>query len=715
MQKITLAKTAGFCFGVNRAMNLLEQLVKDGKKVCTLGPIIHNPQVISYFENLGVRIVDRPDECVPGGTLVIRTHGITKDLLSDVKNNGEEYCNATCPFVTKIHKIISGHSAKENATLIAGDKSHPEVIGIRSYCTGESFVFNSEEELDEIIKNNPDLKEKDIILVSQTTFSTKIFEKCVKKIKLVYTNAVIFDTICSATEERQAEAASLSLTNDAMVIVGGRQSSNTAKLKSVCESNCPTFLIETADELKNIDFKAFHSVAVTAGASTPDSIIKEVLNTMSENLENKTTSVEKEEPVISSAENFADMVEEYIDSSSDQKVTGIVVSVSPTEIQVEIAGRKHTGYIPLDEYTSDPTVDPQNEVKIGDKLDLIIMKTNDMEGTMMLSKRRYDAVKAWDALSESTDETAEGKVTAVVGDGKGLFVQYGAIRVFIPASLAKSNRSDSLEDMVKKTVRFKIIEVDKKRKRVVGSIKAAMKDIRREAEEAFWAQAEEGQVYHGTVRSLTSYGAFVDLGGVDGMVHISELSWTRIKHPSDVVNVGDTVEVYIKALDRENKKISLGYKKVEDNPWEILRRDYPVGSECDATVVGLTSFGAFANILPGIDGLVHISEIAYEHIGNPSEVLKVGDKIKVKILEVDFDKKRVSLSRKALLEDPVIDTAEDAAPVAIEDIEAEEASEEATEAKPEETPEATEEVKSEAVSEAEAEDKAVSAEEKTGE
>lgn len=677
MQKITLAKTAGFCFGVNRAINLLEELVDSGKTVCTLGPIIHNPQVISYFEKRGVKIVENPNDCADGSVLVIRTHGVTKELLAEVQSHTVQYCNATCPFVTKIHKIVSENSKKDNVTLIAGDKSHPEVIGIRSYCAGKSFVFNNEDELDEIIKNNPDLPKKDIILVSQTTFSTKIFEKCVKKIKFVYTNAVIFDTICSATEERQTEAASLSLTNDAMVIVGGRQSSNTAKLKSVCENNCPTFLIETADELKNIDFTAFQSAAVTAGASTPDSIIKEVLNTMSENVENKITSVEKEEPAMSSAENFADMVEEYIDSSSDQKVTGVVVSVSPTEIQVEIAGRKHTGYIPLDEYTQDPTVDPRNEVKVGDKLDLIIMKTNDMEGTMMLSKRRYDAAKAWDALTEDTEETVEGKVTGVVGDGKGLFVQYGAIRVFIPASLSKVSRNDSLEDMVKKTVQFKIIEVDKKRKRVVGSIKAAMKDIRKEAEDAFWAQAAEGQVYTGTVRSLTSYGAFVDIGGVDGMVHISELSWTRIKHPSDVLSVGDTVEVYIKSLDNENKKISLGYKKVEDNPWEILKRDYPVGSECDATVVGLTSFGAFANILPGIDGLIHISEIAYEHIGNPAEVLKVGDKIKVKILEVDFDKKRVSLSRKALLEAPVIDTAEEAAPVAIEDVKVDDSEESA--------------------------------------
>lgn len=675
MQRITLAKTAGFCFGVNRAVKLLENLVNSGKSVCTLGPIIHNPQVIQNFESRGVRVIEHPKSCENGEILVVRTHGVPKDILSEVAKISPDFCDATCPFVTKIHRIVSAHSAPDVVTLIAGDKNHPEVIGIRSCCKGSSYVFNTESELNSVIEQYPDLSKYGIILVSQTTFSTKIFEKCVKKIKLVYTNAVIFDTICSATEERQEEAARLSLTNDAMVIIGGRQSSNTAKLKSVCESNCPTFLIETARELKNIDLSSFQSVGVTAGASTPDSIIKEVLNTMSENTEIKNTSVEKEEPAMSSGENFADMFEEYIDSSSDQKVTGCVVGVTPTEILVEITGRKHAGYIPYSEYSSDPNADPMNEIKVGDTMDLIIMKTNDQEGTMMLSKRRYDAAKAWDELSEDSEETVEGVVTGVVGDGKGLFVQFGGIRVFIPASLAKANRNDSLEDMVKRTVQFKIIEIDKKRKRVVGSIKAAMKDIRKEAEDAFWAQAEEGQVYHGTVRSLTSYGAFVDLGGVDGMIHISELSWTRIKHPSEIVNVGDTVEVYIKALDHENKKISLGYKKVEDNPWEILKRDYPVGTECEAKIVGLTTFGAFANILPGIDGLIHISEITHEHIGTPSEVFKPGDKVQVKILDIDFEKKRVSLSRKALLEAPAVDLTEEAAPVAIEDIPVETAEE----------------------------------------
>lgn len=391
---------------------------------------------------------------------------------------------------------------------------------------------------------------------------------------------------------------------------------------------------------------------------------------MSENLTQTGAEIVEKEATEASSEaaSFADMLEEYIDSSSDQAVVGRVVAVTPTEIEVEIAGRKHTGYVTAAEYSSDPSVDIEKDVHIGDELHLIVMKTNDSEGTMALSKRRYDAMKAWDELTEDNEATVEGKVTGVVGDGKGLFVQYNGIRVFVPASLAKRNRSDSLEEMVGQTVQFKIIEVDRRRRRVVGSVRAALREARAAAADAFWAQAEEGQTYTGTVRSLTSYGAFVDIGGVDGMIHISELSWSRIKHPSEVVNVGDTVEVYIKGLDREKKKISLGYKKAEDNPWEVLRRDYPNGSVLPAKIVGLTTFGAFANILPGIDGLIHISEISHKHIANPADVLQVGQAVQVELLDVDFDKKRVSLSMKALEEEPAADTAEEAAPVSIDEL-----------------------------------------------
>ena len=677
--QITLAKTAGFCFGVNRAVNMLYDLVDKGVSVCTLGPIIHNPQVIEDFENKGVNILDSIEYATKDKKVVIRTHGVERGVLEYCENNSLNYTDATCPFVKKIHKIVRENSSNELPVLIAGDKKHPEVVGIRSYCQGDCFVFNSCEELEEIFKNNDFNVEKPFIVVSQTTFSTKEWKKCVKNINLHYTNAIIFDTICNATEERQAEALLLSQKNDMMIIIGGRTSSNTAKLKAVCEPNCPTYLIETAKELLDIAFCDVQSIGVTAGASTPDSIIKEVLKTMSEIFEN-TNTINMEET------GFEQMLEESLNSmSSDQNVIGTVVGFTATEIQVEVAGRKHTGYVSFDEYSDDPSADPKAELKVGDEIKLRIMKTNDVEGTIKLSKRLYDRGAIWENI-EADDTIHTGVVTGIVGDNKGVFVQSGAIKVFVPASLAKMRRSDSLEDLLKTEVEYKIIEVNKQRRKVVGSIREVAAAKKAEVVDAFWANIAEGAVYTGTVRSLTNYGAFVDLGGVDGMVHISELSWQRIKHPSEVVKVGDAIEVYVKELDRENKKISLGYKKVEDNPWEVLKRDYPVDSEVECKIVSLTSFGAFAQIIPGVDGLIHISQIAYKHIGTPAEVLKVGDVVKAKIMEIDFDKKRVSLSIKALLEPPVVEEVAEATEEApAEEAVAEEAvAEEAVEAPVEE-------------------------------
>ncbi len=658
--QITLAKTAGFCFGVNRAVNMLYDLVEAGVNVCTLGPIIHNPQVIEDLKARGVDIIDKVTAAESGKKIVIRTHGVEREILDFCTSNNIDHIDATCPFVKKIHKIVQKNSTAELPVLIAGDKSHPEVVGIKSYCMGDCYVFNSADELENILAQHKFNIEKPFIVVSQTTFSTKEWKKCVKKINLHYTNAIIFDTICSATEERQAEALELSQKNDMMIIIGGRTSSNTAKLKAVCEPNCPTYLIETAKELLDIAFCDVQSIGVTAGASTPDSIIKEVLKTMSEILNTNTNNMEENA-------GFEQLLEESLNSmSSDQNVIGTVVGFTATEIQFEVAGRKHTGYVSFDEYSDDPSADPKAELKVGDEIKLRIMKTNDVEGTIKLSKRLYDRGAIWENL-DVDDTIHTGVVTGIVGDNKGVFVQSGSIKVFVPASLAKMRRSDSLEDILKTTVEFKIIEVNKQRRKVVGSIREVAASKKKEIEDAFWSNIAVGNVYTGTVRSLTSYGAFVDLGGVDGMVHISELSWQRIKHPSEVVKVGDTVEVYVKDLDAENKKISLGYKKVEDNPWEILKRDYPVDSDVECKIVSLTTFGAFAQIIPGVDGLVHISQISHKHIGTPAEVLKVGDVVNAKIMEIDFDKKRVSLSIKALLEAPEVEEAAEETAEAVEE------------------------------------------------
>ncbi|MBO5184285.1 MAG: 4-hydroxy-3-methylbut-2-enyl diphosphate reductase, partial [Clostridia bacterium] len=535
---LTLAKTAGFCFGVDRAVSTLYNMVESGKKVCTLGPIIHNPSVIEDLEKKGVHIIEHPAQAPQDTTVVIRTHGVEKFVIDELQKRGLDYIDLTCPFVMKIQKIVERHSKKDRLLLIAGDENHPEVRGFRSRWEGESLVYKNEEELTHLLENHPEIEKGEVYVVAQTTFSVKEWEKTSKNLKKLCTNGFFFDTICSATNDRQKEAFELSLRSDAMIVVGGRSSSNTAKLKAVCEKNCPTFLVETARELAKYDFSRFRSVGVTAGASTPAGIIKEVLSTMSEILNEQTNSEEM---------SFEAALEENLKSmSSDQKVRGVVVGIAPNEIQVDI-GRKYAGFVPIEEYSNDPTADPKSELKIGDEIDLIIMKTNDSEGTMMLSKRRFDAIAAWDNImkAKEDEEILEGVVAEAVKGGVLVYSQ--GVRVFIPGSLTGLPREADLSELVKTKVRFRIIDVDKAKKRAVGSIRSVVREERKAATEAFWAQVEEGQEYTGTVKSLTSYGAFVDLGGVDGMVHISELSWKRIKHPSEVVKEGDVVKVYVKA------------------------------------------------------------------------------------------------------------------------------------------------------------------------
>lgn len=628
---------------MNRAVTIVNNLLEEGKKVTTLGPIIHNPHMVAELAERGVEIADTPNDLSSmDRTLVIRSHGVPQSVIDEIEQKGISYENATCPFVSKIHQIVKDNSREGKVVLIAGDENHPEVQGIVGHCEGEHYIFRNYEDLEKLLKKLENIENISICVVAQTTYDVKEWKNCLKLLKKVYTNAKIFDTICSATSIRQSEAEELASISDIMVVIGGRQSSNTAKLFSVCKSKCErTYLIESAIELDDIALIDADIIGITAGASTPARIIKEVFNTMTENIE-KTENT---------AENFAELLEESLKNfNTDEKVHGVVVGIAPNEVYVDV-GRKQAGFIPLAELSNDPNAKAEDLVKIGDELDLLIMRTNDQEGTIMLSKKRLDAIKGWDEIIKANEEDTPvtGFVTDVVKGG--VIAVANGVRVFIPASQATATRGEPLENLLKKEVTFKIIEVNKGRRRAVGSIRAILKEERQKLADKFWETAEIGKKYTGTVKSLTSYGAFVDIGGIDGMIHISELSWGRIKHPSEVVKVGDTVEVYIKDLDREKGKISLGYKKTEDNPWEILKRDYPEGTVTEATIVGMTDFGAFANILPGIDGLIHISQISTERIEKPQDVLKIGDKVTVKITKIDFDKKRISLSIRELLED----------------------------------------------------------------
>ena len=630
--EILKAKTAGFCFGVDRAVRMTYGLADGGHKVATLGPLIHNPQCVADLTGRGVITVDTPDQVPEGYEVVIRSHGVPRDVYDQLAQRNLVVHDATCPFVAKIHRIARRAEEEGKCLLVAGDKNHPEVQGIVGHTRGEVFVFADLAELQ--AWDGPKMTKNGLFVVAQTTFQVTKWLECAEFLKKVYTNAELFDTICSATWTRQQEAEGLSQRCDLMVVIGGHHSSNTQKLVKVAARHTRAVSVETADELRPEWFSGVRRVGVTAGASTPSSIIEEVLNRMSEEIRDEMS--------------FAEMLEasEAKPVFAGKVVKGIVTSVKPNEIEVDI-GTKHTGYVKLSEMTDDPSARAEDLVKVGDELDLVVEKTNDQEGSVYLSKKKLESRKGLEEIAKAAEEgtVMEGVVTEA--NKGGVVVLVKGVKVFVPRSQATMRRDEDYTQLVKQNVKLVITECAGRK--IVGSINKVTAEANAAKREAFWANVEVGQTYTGVVKSLTSYGAFVDVGGVDGLCHISELSWNRIKHPSEVVSVGDTIEVYVKDLDRENKKVSLGYKKAEDNPWEKLRNEYPIGSVFTAPVVSITKFGAFVRILPGVDGLVHISEISNERVEKVGDVLKVGDEVNVKLLDVDFDKKRISLSMKALL------------------------------------------------------------------
>ena len=643
---VRIAKSAGFCFGVSRAVELVEQAAKSGKRVATLGPIIHNSHVVAKFEKLGVRVIEQPEDALPGETVIIRSHGVARSVYERLERQGVEIIDATCPFVKRIHGIVSRAEEEGKLPVIIGTPTHPEVEGIAGWC-GECQVFAGPEELKNWAESQENLKNLAICMVSQTTSTEFLWKSCVNFAKKQFTNPKIFDTICRATEYRQSEAAELSAHCQAMVVVGDPKSSNTGRLAMICREHCSkVFLVDNAAELNREEFCGVTDVGITAGASTPAWIIKEVNKTMSEII--NVEAVQEE--------NFAELLEQSIKTlNTGDKVMGTVTGIGNTEVQVDL-GTKHAGYIPYDEVSTDPSVKPEDILKVGDEIEVFVVRVNDQEGTVQLSKKKLDGLKVWDDMSAWAEEktTIEGVITEE--NKGGLVANVKGIRVFIPASQSGIAKGGDMTGMVGKTVQLKVTEVNRARRRVIGSIRAVSSEARKAAQEKIWAEIENGKKYHGTVKSLTSYGAFVDIGGVDGMVHVSELSWNRIKTPADVVKVGDEIDVYVISFDPEKHKISLGYKTAEMNPWNQFMTNYNIGDVVDAKVVKLMTFGAFAEILPGVDGLIHISQIADRRIGKPEDVLSEGQDVKVKITDVDAENKRISLSIRALLEE----TAEDA-------------------------------------------------------
>ncbi len=645
MPEITISEYSGFCFGVKRAVDMItDGLESSDSPIYCLGELIHNRLFIQTLRDRGVKFIDDGDiESLPEGARVfLRAHGTTKQLLERLRSRNLEIVDATCPYVSKIHKIVESQP-DTTRVIVIGDPVHPEVEGIMSHAKGERVVFADEQA---IIDAHPDgfVSDEDCILAVQTTFSGAEWLRCKKRISSLYPNVRIYETICSVTENRQKKMLELASISDLSVVVGGRNSSNTAKLFAIAGSVCrKAIMIESASELGEYAelIRSAHKIAIAAGASTPSGIIQEVYNTMA-NIANEELS-------------FAEMLEQSFKTlNTGERVTGVVLAVSPAEVKVDL-GTKHTGILPYDEITAESGVDLNELFKVGDEVEVICGKFSDHDGTVLLSKKKIDQLKFWDNIKAAAEsgEVLSGTVKEIIKNEKGyagVIVLVGPNKVFIPASQTGVPKGEELETLRGQKVDFKIIDINEQRKRAVGSVKAVSRVTRKAAEDEFFATAKEGDKFEGKVRTLMSYGAFINLGPVDGMLHISELSWGRLKKPSEVLTEGETVSVFIKAIDKEKRRISLGYKTEENDPWNIFAQKYNVGDVVDATIVSIMPFGAFAEIFPDFDGLIHISQISDKPVANPASVLKVGDKVTVKITAADFERRRLSLSIRALLE-----------------------------------------------------------------
>ncbi len=653
--KVTVAKTAGFCYGVKRAVELAETTAQAERPCVMLGPVIHNQAVIHRLEGMGMTVAERVEAVPAGATVVLRSHGEGRAVYQALEAKGAKIVDATCPNVSRIHLLARTAQEEGRRVIIIGAAGHPEIQAIAGWCR-EPLIFQDGQALADYFSTHGEEAKKPLTMLCQTTSTQEVWNFCAENAKKLCTNIKIFDTICNATCARQSEAQRLALQNDAVIVIGGRDSANTKRLYELCGALCShTVWIEGPDELDMAQFEKGACVAVTAGASTPAWIIKEVNDKMNE-----------ENMVIE--ESFEEMLEKSIKTlHTGEKVTGMVTAITPTEIYVDL-GTKHAGYIPVAELTDDPTVKVEDLVKVGDEIETCVVRVNDAEGVVTLSKKRLDSVKSWDDVEKASEEhtTVEGVVTEE--NKGGVVVSVKGVRVFVPASQTGIPRDQPMTELLKQKVKLRITEVNRARRRVVGSIRAVTAAERAEKAAEVWNNIEEGKRYRGVVKSLTSYGAFVDIGGVDGMVHVSELSWSRIKHPSEVVNPGDEVEVYVISFDPEKRKISLGMKDKSQDPWANFVDSCKVDDTVKVRVVKLMTFGAFAEVVPGVDGLIHISQLADHRVDKPADVVKEGDEVEVKITDIDYDKKKVSLSIRALLDEAQrTDDGEDGAVVASAD------------------------------------------------
>jgi len=629
--KVIVAESAGFCFGIERALKTVYEQLGRGKTVYTFGPITHNETVCDELAQKGVRIISGEDELdkIENSIIIIRSHGVTEALFDRLKateeKNGNEIIDATCTFVKKIHKVVSEESASGSDVIIIGDASHPEVVGICGWCKGRCTVIDSEEEARDY---EPGTASK-TILVAQTTFNINKFKVLVEILQKRVYNINVVNSICNATEKRQRETKELAASCDAMIVIGGNHSSNTMKLVEISEKECKnTYHIQTSVDLDLDSFKSFRCVGITAGASTPKTIIKEVQEIMSE-------------------KSFDAMLDESMKTiHNGEVVEGKVIYVKEDEIALDI-GYKADGIIPRSEYTNQPGLDLRTVVKEGDTIQAKVLKVNDGEGQVSLTYKRLAAERGSEKLAKAFEnkEVLKAKVTEVLGGG--ICVVYDETRVFIPASLVSDTYEKNLDKYKDQEIEFVVTEFQPKKRRIIGDRKQLLVARKAEAMKKLFDTIKVGDVIEGTVKNITDFGAFIDLGGADGLLHISEMSWGRIDNPKKVFKVGDTVRAFIK--DIQGNKVALSMKFPDQNPWADAEEKFAVGNIVKGKVARMTDFGAFVELIPGVDALLHVSQISRDHIEKPSDVLKPGQEIEAKILDVSLEDKKISLSMKALL------------------------------------------------------------------
>ncbi len=633
--EIITAKSAGFCFGVNRAIEACYNEIEKGGRIVTYGPLIHNKNVNKDLENKGVKSVDTLDGC-EGATVIIRSHGVGKAVYDELERRNIHYVDGTCPFVKKIHNIVRKKSDEGYEVIIIGDGKHPEVIGINGWCDNSAITVDNVDDAQKLILDD----EKKYAVVVQTTFRENKFYDILKILKEKSEKITEENTICSATEERQTEAVKISQNVDKMLVIGDKGSSNTQKLYEICRKNCRnTYYIETIEDLVLNNCKFNDKIGITAGASTPPAIIKEVITTMSE-MDGVKNTMEGEELT------FEQMLNDsFVTLHTGDVVKGTVISTAGEEVSVNL-GYKSDGIIPRGEFSSDASVVPSKVVQPGDEIEVFVVRVNDGDGNVLLSKKKVESQKGMEEIEKAFEEkaTVTGKVVKIVKGG--LIAVANGIQVFIPSSQVAGRFVEDLSVYDGTELTFNIIELDRAKHRIIGGRKALLAKEAEEKKAAVFATLEAGKKVTGTVSRITDFGAFVDLGGVDGLIHISEMSWGRISNPKEVLSEGDTVEVVVLDVDKEKSKISLSLKDVTPNPWTMAAEKYVVGSVVEGKVVRMVPFGAFIELEPGVDGLVHISQIANKRVEKPEDELKIGETIKVKVIDVNAEQKKISLSKK---------------------------------------------------------------------